>query len=205
MPADTAVWHGNYKINTDERGFNFGFYQVGSDEVTIRDRFNDVGARIKKLLPKTADIFYASYSQKTKERDGRFLHLSVGQGEFVEEVGPPEKSDYDFSRTCVNIRLETLAGKQAHMKFAPLPDKLVYGGFLLDTIDPILAMPGVIPAAGDGADWYIEFSSFMAALVKYAVHIPVNWVPGGLVDESSTYLRAFATRVSAKKGGRVFI
>ena len=205
MPADTLVWHANFKINTDEGGYMFGFHQVGADEALVRTRFDDVASRLKKLMPKSADIFYASFSKLTAERDGRYLHLAKGPGEYVEVVGPPEVSDYDFPDTCINIRLETATGKIATHKFCPVPDEIVTGGMVTASITPVIGMPaGAIGAPGSGADWFAEFTLLMEALTKYAVHIPSAWVPGG-EDQSTVYANCFATRVGSKKGGRVFI
>ena len=63
---------------------------------------------------------------------------------------------------------------------------------------------GALPAPGDGADWFAEFTNFMAALVQGTLHVKAP-IPPGLDYVSSAYVNGFATRVSQKKGGRVFI
>lgn len=203
MPV--TLWKANFKVNTDERGFDFGFHVVNNDVAAVRTIVNDIAARYKLLMPKSAEIFYASISKWDSPRDGRFMHLAVGPGAYVEDEGPPEKSDYDFSRTCVNIRLETDTGLMATHKFTPIPDAIVYGGAVTTAITPVIGTPvGALPDPGDGANWFEEFTNFMKALVKNCAHVK-SPIPPGLDYVATAYVNGFAARVSEKKGGRVSI
>lgn len=205
MPTLPPLWKGNYKINTDERGFNFSVHCVATLDSDARIKFNDLGARMKLLLPKSAEVFYASFTKWDSKRDGRFLADCVGPGSFVEDDGPPELSDYDFARTCINIRMENDNGGIATLKWAAVPDSIVYGGRVTDTIAPVIGVPaGAVPDPGAGADWFNEFTNFMAAIVKNFTHIESGGLPGADYVPRA-YINAYAARVSQKKGGRVFI
>lgn len=205
MADPAALWKANYQINTDERGFHFGVHIFDTDEDVVRTKANDIGARIKALMPKSAEVFYASISKFDSPRDGRFLHLAVGPGSFVEDEGPPELSDYDAARTCLNIRMETSTGGSSTLKFAPIPDSIVYGGRVATSITPVIGVPVADPAAaGAGADWFAEMTNFMKAITKNCIHVKEDIPVGGDIPTVS-YKNAFAMRVSVKKGGRVFI
>jgi hypothetical protein len=198
------LWKANLKINTDERGFTFGFHVINASETAARTAADDIAKRYLALMPKSAEIFFATISKWDSKRDSRFLPNSIGQGQFVEDEGPPEVSDYDISRTSVLIRLEHDGGGSVTRKFCPVPDSIIFGGKPVDAIVPVTTLMPPAAAPGAGADWHSEFTNFMQALIYSTTHIESGGSPGGPYT-SRVYTAAYAIRTGVKKGGRVFI
>lgn len=204
MPDPTTLWKANLKINTDERGFTFGFHIVNASEALARTAANDIAQRYLALMPKSAEIFFATISKWDSARDSRFLPDAIGPGTYEEDAGPPILSDYDLARTSILIRLEHSGGGSVTRKMCPVPDSIIYGGQTVDTIEPVIGLAPPAAAAGAAANWHAEFTNFMQALVYSTVHIASGGAPGGPYT-STPYANAFAIRAGVKRGGRVFI
>lgn len=199
-----TLWHANFKINTDEHGFNFKVHMAEIDEATAKSRAIDLAGRIKKLIPSDASIYYATISKDNTKKDSRYLKDAIGPGEYVLPGVDPDPSTYDYSKVALLIRLEHADGSSVTRKFNPIPDNFITDGALLSSITAVEGMPGgALPAVGAGATWYEEFTNFMKALVKNTHHVVAGHAPGG---EYTYYewVNAFVLRVGDKKGGRVF-
>lgn len=204
MPDPVTLWKANLKINTDERGFTFGFHVINASETAARASANDIAARYRALMPLSAEIFFATISKWDSKRDSRFLPDAIGPGEYTEDEGPPVVSDYDIARTSILIRLEHDGGGSVTRKFCPIPDSIVNGGHNVDAIVNVLGTAPPAAAPGAGANWEAEFTNFMQALVYSTTHIESGGSPGGPYT-SRAYVNAFAIRAGVKRGGRVFI
>lgn len=207
MADSGSIWKVNFKINTDERGFQFKCWINNASEDIARAAAVELGERYKALLPPTAEIFYAQMSKLGPDRDGLYLPEAVGLGSYDSDaVAAGVQGDYDFSRTCLNLRLETPGRKWVTRKFGPIPDEIITGGKMTDLMTAITVPQTEAPATAPGAaaDYKTELSNFVKALMFYTCYKAVKPDGEGAVV-TDTWKRGMLLRVGSKKGGRVFI
>jgi len=198
------LWSANFKINSNERGFNMKFYFAELDEATVKSNANDLAARIKALMPVDSEIFYATINNDNGVRDSRFLKDALGAGVYVTPGGgSPPPTKYDFSRTAFLFRMEHAMGGSVTRKFSCIPDEVVAGGVLTSALPFVATLPvGSVPAAG-AADWVTEMLNFMKAIGNTTVALKSGHVPGG-VYQYAAWTGAYGLRIGDKKGGRLF-
>lgn len=203
--GNLALWHLNYKINTDERGFNIGFNVAESVESAARAVGTDLGKRMLALLPADAEIFYAHMSRDDHQKDSRFMPDVIGPGTYVLTGSSPPPSSYDFPRTSLLFRLESGNGSSVSRKFCPLPDDKVAKAALITPVSNVVGTPGTLPALPAGGDaWELTFLNFFKAIVLQTHHVLSAHPPGGAYTYFP-WLNCYPLRISSKKGGRVFI
>lgn len=202
--GNLALWHANFKINTEKKGFNLKFNIADKVEADAKVAALDLAGRVKALLTEDAEIFYATLSRDDHKKDSRYLHTAIGAGTYNIVAPPGDPTTYDNAPTALLFRLEMTDGSEVTRKFAPLPDPAVLGGNLVAAIAPIIGTPGAAPAAPAGGDTFAErFNKFMGAVLFYTHAIESGHTPGGVYNYQA-YINAFALRVGVKKGGRVF-
>jgi hypothetical protein len=203
--GNLALWHLNYKINTDERGFNMGFMVAEVVEATARAVGTDLGKRILALLPSDAEIFYASMSRDDHAKDSRFMPDVIGPGTYTLTGSSPPPSTYDFPRTSLLYRLESTDGQAVTRKFCPLPDDKVNKAALITPISNVVGVPGALPALPLITDaWELIFLNFFKAVVLQTHHVYRAHAPGGAYTYFP-WINCYPLRIGSKKGGRVFI
>ncbi len=197
-----TLWHGNFKILTDEHRFNFKFHIAETDETTAMAVCVDLAARYKKLMPEGGSISYATLTRDNSKKDSRYVKDAIGPGEYVTAAGPPAvPAQYDYSKVCLLVRFEHEDGGSVSRKVNPIPDTKITDGGLIAAISAVVGLPATVPAVG-AADWETEFTNFMKAFVKGTHHVVSGHAPGG----PYTYFpwkNAYVLRVGDKKGGRL--
>lgn len=203
-PAGT-LWTANWKINSNNRGFQWRVNFANIDEATAVTRAADLSARMKLLLPGSAEIVFATLSNNNTTRDATFLEDALGVGEYVTSAGPPAvPAVVDQSQTALQIRLENPDRQSVQRFFNPIPDTILTDDLLNGAVASTTSLPLVLPDPGDGATWYEEFSNFMAALVKNTHYVKSGHASGGAYQYSA-WRKAFLIRACKKKGARAFI
>ena len=199
-----TLWHVNFKINTDFRGFNSKFHMADIDEATAKARALDLAARMKSLMPADAEIFYATISKDNHEKDSRYLPAALGAGTRAPGAGGGATTNFDSSQTALLYRLENDNGSSITRKFNPIPDEIVTDQRVINDIPPIIAAAGqTLPAVGAGATYADELQAFMLAVCQKTHHVKAGHAPGGPYKYAN-FVNAYVLRVGIKKGGRVF-
>jgi hypothetical protein len=198
-----TLFHANYKINTDFRGYNLKFHIANSNQTAAKVVGNLIASYLKVIMPTDAEIMFATVSNDNHKRDSAFLRDSIGAGTYIDGGVDPPPSVYDFPSVAVKLRLEHDDGSSVTRKINPIPDAIVTDERFLEAIADVVAMPGTIAAAGTGADWYANFNLLMQVIVKWTQHVQAGHSPGG----DYTYFpwnAAYVLSTTVKKGGRVF-
>lgn len=203
-PDTGDLWHINYKINTDFRGFNFKLHVRGVNEAACRALAIRLGNRMLWVLPASAEIIMATINKDDSDRDSRIVPDVFGSGKYVDPGVSPPPSVFDNSRTCLNFRLEHSAGSGITRKWAPLPDLPVSGQALTTAIagmQGIVAAP--VTAPGAAASWFLEMSNLIQDIAFSTQAIKTGHPPGGAF-KYATFVNAYVMGVSVKRGARVF-
>lgn len=199
-----ALWHLQYKINTDNRGFFLNFVVADQAEAAARAVGVDLGVRLLNLLPPDAEIFYAHMSRDDHLRDSRLLPTVIGVGLYAPTGGGGAQT-YDQARTSWLFRLESTDGGFVTRKLAPIPDSIVADGLINTAPAAVVAFAGPLPAAPAPGDlWNVIANNFMKAVVLQTHHLQGPHAPGGTYDYNN-WINAYHLRIGSKKGGRVFI
>jgi len=209
MPAtwtdDTGdLWHLNYKINTDFRGFNFKLHVRGANEAAARAIAIRLGLRMLNVLPLDAEIVMATLNKDDSDRDSRMVPDVFGPGLYVAPSPATPPSVFDNSRTCLNFRLEHSAGSGITRKWAPLPDVPVSAQALTTAIAGMQGIAaGPTDAPGAAASWFLEMKNFIQDIAFSTQAIKSGHAPGGPF-KYATFVNAYVMRVDVKRGARVF-
>lgn len=209
MPAnwtpDTGdLWHLNYKINTDFRGFNFKLHLRGANEAAARAIAIRLGNRMLNVLPSSAEIIMATLNKDDTDKDSRIIPDIIGPGLVMTAGTPPTAGQFDNSRSCLNFRLEHAAGSGITRKWCPLPDIVITGQRLVTAIagmQAIASAPATAPGAG--ADWYAEMKNLIQDIAFSTQAVKSGHAPGGPF-QYAPYVNAYVMGVSVKKGARIF-
>ena len=199
------LWHANFKINTPACGFNKKFHIPNVDEAAARIIATRLGQRMRFLMPSVCELFYATITKDDTDQDSRRLPGCVGDGLYLQSVVPPVPTKADNSRSAVLCRFEHSAGGGVNHKFAAVPDSVCEGDQLNTIPASVVGTPLVDPGApGTGANWFVEFNLLMQDITMYCKAIKSGHLPGGPF-KFANFVNAYYTRLSVKKGGRVFI
>ncbi len=199
------LWHVNFKINTKQRGLNTKFHIAGGTETEVKAKANEIATRLRWIMPTDAEIFFATLSKDNHKKDSRFLKDALGAGLSPEAAETPADSVYDWPTTSLLVRMEHEDGSSVTRKLAPLVDVKIEEGALLAAVDPVIGMPGALPAATLAADTYaVKLNKLMQVLVLNTDHVVSGHAPGGDYV-TFRWTSAFAIRIGQKKGGRVFV
>lgn len=198
------LWHANYKINTDFRGFNFKLHFRGVNEASVRAIAIRLGQRMLAVLPASAEIIMATINKDDSDRDSRMVPDVIGPGVYVVGHTGTTAAKFDNSRTCLNFRLEHAAGGGITRKWAPIPDDVVTGQMLISSIaglQTITAAPTTAPNAA--TSWYDEMKNLIQDIAFSSQAIKTGHAPGGPFKYAA-FQNAYVMGVSVKKGARVF-
>lgn len=203
--SNLALWHLNYKINTDGPGLQIGFKVAEAVEADAKVVALKIGAHIKAMLTTDCEIFYATMSRDDHKRDSRYLPGACGVGTFEPADDPTPAGLYDEARTAMLFRLEDSDGNEVTMKHAPMPDSQVAGGKFANLITAVTGVPGALPADPAPGDAFAAIANnFFKTLVKGTHHVVGGHAPGGVYTYHS-WLNCYAMRIGKKKGGRAFV
>lgn len=202
-----GLWCAVYKVNSDAGGFNFKIWMADKDEIGARAIGEDIGGRIKQLLPQDAEIYLATAYCMDANRNGMALRDCLGQGNWgnlVVSPATPTVTSCDNSHSAIKIRLEDIDLGVVSRKFNLIPDDVSAKDDLINHANDVVGIPVALPASPVAADTYAQqMNKFMQALVFSTVHVQKGYVPGGAYNYKTLkncYLRGLTT----KKGGRVF-
>lgn len=192
------------KVNSGERGFNQKYWLRGTDRAVILTKAVDLCGRLRVILPTDAEIFYATLSNDNHQRDSQYLKDAIGAGTYNDPGSPATPAKYDFPSTALEIRLENDNFTSVTRKINPIPDKVLVDATPQAAIVDVTAVPTPpLAAVGSGADWYANFTLFMAALVLNTIHVVAAHAPGGVFTYYN-WQKCYVLRAGTKKGGRVF-
>lgn len=201
--SDT-LWHVNYKINTDFKGFNFKIHIPSVDETSARAIAIRIGRRLKYTMPVSAEIVMATLNKDDHAPDSRIVPDVIGPGLYVLAGMSPPPSKFDNSVTALLVRFEHSAGLGITRKFAPIPDDICTNQALTTPIAGLVNVTAApVTAPGAGADWFAEMSNLMQDIAFSCKAIKTGHLPGGPYQVAD-FKNAYVMRVGAKKGGRVF-
>lgn len=198
------LWHMNYKINTPVRGFNFKLHVPNLDEAAVLTISARIGQRLLYLMPSVCEIFYATITKDDTDQDSRRVPGALGGGLYGQTGSSPAATKPDNSRSAILCRFEHSAGGGVNMKFAPIPDTVVTDDSLTTIPTSVVGTPvGAIGAPGTGADFFAEFNLLMKDITQNCKAIKSGHPPGGAFKYAN-FVNAYYTRLSVKKGGRIF-
>lgn len=202
--AAGTLYHGNLKINTDQKGFNFKFHLVGASYDVVRTGAIAIASQMKGVLPTDSEIVYATMSKDNTERDSQFIRDALGSGTFGQTGDPLPAKPFDNSRSALLVRFENAEGQGVSRKINPIPDEVMSDGLLLAAIADITGTPVAAPAAAAPTDTYAQaFAKLLGALMFYSVYVKTPHAPGGAFLYGP-WKNAYVLRQVVKKGGRVF-
>lgn len=198
------LWHINFKINTPVKGFQQKFHVPNVNEAAAMAIAVRLGLRLRYLMPSVCEMFYGTLTKDDHDQDSRRIVGAIGQGLYGQTGSSPAATKPDNSRSAVLCRFEHSAGSGVNMKFCPLPDAVVTDDSLNTIPDSVVGVPvGAIDDPGAGLDWYVEFTNLMKDIVLSCKAIKSGHAPGGAFKYAD-FLNAYYTRLSVKKGGRIF-
>lgn len=202
--AAGTLFHLNFKINTQERGFNLKFHMVGADYAAVTPNALILASYLRNVMPADSEVFYATVSNDNTKRDSRFLRPALGIGLVPAVVGPPAiPSVYDMPETAVLVRLENTEGDEVSRKINPIPDVQVSDAIFANAITEVVGTPAVPAVAGAPGAWAADFNKLLIAIVSITCYVKKNHAPGGAFSWAP-WLNAYVLRTALKKGGRVF-
>jgi len=200
----TALWHLIYKINSPDGGFSQKFHMAEATESAVKVAAVDLAGRIKAMLPRDCNVFYATISRDNIDRDSRFIEAALGDGTYALDAPSVADSIYDYKRTALLLRFENEIGGMMSHKVCPVTDALIEEGELLLPPVAVVGKPVAAPAAPVEFEAFATtLNAFMQAVCFYCHHVVAGHDPG----EAYTYyniLNSYFIGVTSKKGGRVF-
>lgn len=198
------LWHLNYKINTPTRGFNFKVHVPNVDEAAAIVIAARLGLRLLYLMPSVCEIFYATATKDDHDQDSRRVPGALGNGLYLQTGSSPAATKPDNSRSAVLCRFEHSAGGGVNMKIAPIPDTVCTDDTLTTIPASVVGAPvGALAAPGAGADFFVEFTNLMKDITQNCKAIKSGHPPGGAFKYAN-FVNAYYTRLTVKKGGRIF-
>lgn len=202
---DICLWKATYKINSDNRGFNFNVWIANKAYADARLAAEDLGKRMIELLPQDAEIFRAVLYKWDLTRNGYALRNCVGKGNYGNLQTTPAVESCDNVRSSILIRLEDADGRPVPRQFNLVPDSVVVANDLVNPVTDVVGFAGPLPALPVSNDTYaVQFNAFLKALVYETHHVQKNPKAGGTYKYQN-WSNAYVTDVSVKRGGRVFI
>lgn len=201
-----SLWHVNFKVNCNNRGYNSKFAIVNIDSAAAIVSALAIAAAYKRILPGDAEIFYTTISNYNHARDSRFLRGAQGPGKFQSAAGPPVVlANFDTSWAGVKLRLENSQGVSVTRCINPVPDIVVTDEALVGTFTDVTSQfAGADPAEGDLTDYPLQLLNFMKILTKHSVHVVSGAVPGGAFS-FWPIVAAYPLGIMKKKGSRAFV
>lgn len=201
-----VLWKCRYHINTPDGGLNFSLHKAEANEAAAQAAFVDIAQRLLAIMPSTCEIFACTMSKDDVKKDGRIIAAAIGKGMYLQSGVSPAATPYNRFDDCINVRLENSDGSGVTIKIGPVPDTIILGGDMVTV--PANVTDGSVAPAALGAQpitYATEFTQLMQSICKNCHHVSTkNHTPGGNYTYF-TFTKAYATRVSRKKGGRVFV
>lgn len=200
-----SLFHVNFKINTEQRGYNLKFHLVGSNYDAVSPMALRLANQLRGVLPTDATIFYATVTNDNTTRDSIFLRGALGDGLFGQTGGPPlPAKPFDNSRSAILLRLEGNNGQSVPIKINPVPDEVMTDGTIVTAIDDVVGMPVAFPAVASPTDTFkVAFNKLMQEIVFSTRYVKSGHPPGGAFQYDN-WKNAYVLRQSVKRGGRVF-
>jgi len=203
-PGTGTLYSLNYKINSDDLGFNFKLWIQQTTDAAARAICNQLGQRMLYLLPSACELQYAAYSKDGPNRDARIVNDCCGAGKYLQGITTPVPTYPDNSKSCVLLRFEQTDGNAPSRKWGPVPDGVCTAdAFSTAVPDVVFPVVGAIPAPGAGTTYFDEFTAFLKDVGTNTIHLYNGHIPGGAFLWSAwTVISVRGLR--AKKGGRAF-
>ena len=214
MPTGTAwtdegtigLWKAVFKMNGIYHGFPLSFHLAEKTESQARTIAEDIGAKLKIILPPSAEIFYATIAKTDTRKDSRFIPGAVGPGVAQVSAGPPiVPMTLNHERDCLRVRFESLGPQPVTRLFPLLPDEQVEDQELVNPIDAVTDIPVANPAVPTNLTaWATNYNVLLKTLVFSTHHVKTHDTPGG-VYTYYTWNAAYPGAIGTKKGGRLFV
>lgn len=203
--AAGTLWHMNFKINADTRSFNFKTHLVGTDPVgVLLPKCVLMAALYKSIMPKDAEIMFATLTNDDSVRDSRFIRDAIGPGTYQATGSPAPASVFDAQRVAGLVRFENTEGQAMQIKVNPIPDDQVADNAFVNAVTDVVGTPVTDPGAPGAADaWAANMNKLMKSIAYNCVYLKSRRLSGGRFTYAA-FANAFLLRPAVKKGGRVF-
>lgn len=200
-----GLWALVYKMNSDAGGFTFKAWLAASDKARARTVGEDLGDRIKNLLPTDAEIYFAVAYCMDGSRNAMALRACRGKGLWGSLATPAVETKVDNSHSAIKLRFEDIDLGVVPRKFSLVPDLETTADDTASAVTDVVGIPVAAPAGPLAADtWVQQFNKFMQAFMFYTVHVQKGFIPGG-VYKYKAWDNGYTEGLGVKKGGRVFI
>lgn len=195
----------NFKINTEDHGFNESWHVQGGDVAAARTKAIAIATARRRIMPADCEIAYATMSKDDSKRDSKFIPEARGAGLIIGTGVSPPPTTVNDDKTAVKIRFENDGGGSETRLLVGVPDGEVTSNALVNLPTDVTAtFAAADPAEGDLTLFALQLTNFMKIITKHAINVRAGHAPGA-VYTWWPYTAAYYVGIGKKKGGKIFI